>query len=158
MPISFVPDQGQILMCEFDDPAFMRPEMQKIRQCVVVSPRYRRHTGCCVIVPISTVTPDEIEPYHYQLPNGVYKCLDPQKPLWIKGDMVTHAAFARLDRPFEDGRRARVVLNPEHLKSIQYAVVAAIGLLKLLETTEKPALTKTASEPILATVPVKSGL
>jgi len=158
MPISFVPDQGQILMCEFDHPAFMRPEMQKIRQCVVVSPRYRRHTGCCVIVPISTVPPDPIERYHYQLPNGVYKCLDSAEPLWIKGDMVTHAAFDRLDRPFENGRRARAVVNPEHLRCIQYAVVAAIGLLKLLDPIEKASLTKPASEPIMASVPVKSGL
>jgi mRNA interferase MazF len=158
MPISFVPDHGQILMCEFDDPAFMRPEMQKIRQCVVVSPRYRRHTGCCVIVPISTVPPDPIEPYHYQLPNGTYKCLDPKEPLWIKGDMVTHAAFGRLDRPFENGRRARVVVNPEHLKAIQYSVVAAIGLLKLLGAIGNPALTNQASEPIIIGVPVKSGL
>jgi uncharacterized protein YifN (PemK superfamily) len=159
MPISFVPDHGQILMCEFDDPAFMRPEMQKIRQCVVVSPRYRRHTGCCVIVPISTVPPDHVEPYHYQLPNGVYGCLDPKEPLWIKGDMVTHAAFTRLDRPFvENGRRARVVVNPEHLKSIQYAVLAAIGLLTLLNPLGNTILTKTASEPIMAVVPAKSGL
>jgi mRNA interferase MazF len=158
MAITFVPDQGQILMCEFDDPAFVRPEMQKVRQCVVVSPRYRRHTGCCIIVPISTVPPLPIERYHYQLPNGVYDCLDPKEPLWIKGDMVTHAAFRRLDRPFENGRRARIVVNPEHLKCIQHAIVAAIGLLKLLEPLQEPVLTKTASEPIITTVPVKSGL
>lgn len=158
MAISFVPDQGQILMCQFDHPAFIRPEMQKIRQCVVVSPRYRRHTGCCVIVPISTVVPDPVELYHFQIENGAYECLDPKEPLWVKGDMVTHAAFSRLDRPFEKGKRARVIVKPEHLKRIQCAVLAAIGLPKLLDEGHIQSLTSVSSETIIVSVPVKSGL
>jgi len=145
-------------MCEFDHPAFMRPEMQKMRQCVVISPRYRRHTGCCIIVPISTVAPERIEPYHYQLPNGVYPCLDPQEPLWIKGDMVTHAAFARLDRPYAFGKRARIIVSPQHMKSIQLTVMASIGLLKLLEPKENASLTNLPLGAILKSVPDQSGL
>ena len=145
-------------MCEFAEPSFIRPEMQKIRQCVVVSPRYRRHTGCCIIVPISTVTPETVEPYHYRLPNGLYPCLDPKEPLWIKGDMVTHATFARLDRPFADGKRSRIIVSPEHLKGIRLAVGAAIGLLKLLQPIDKSTLTIAASGEIINIVPDKSGL
>jgi uncharacterized protein YifN (PemK superfamily) len=133
MPLQFIPDPGQILMCDFDSDGFVRPEMQKIRFCVVVSPRYRRHTGCCLVVPLSTVCPHEIEAYHYRIKAGKYQALDPAKDSWVKGDMLTHAAFARLDRPFENNRRARVILKPEDFLAVRKAVLAAVGFLDLIQ-------------------------
>lgn len=130
MPINFVPDPGQILMCDFQSNGFIRPEMQKIRHCVVISPRYRRHTGCCLIVPLSTVAPLHVEPYHYCIPAGQYQALDPCIASWVKGDMLTHAAFKRLDRPFENGRRAKVMLTPEDFAEVRDAAMAALGVLK----------------------------
>jgi mRNA interferase MazF len=158
MPITFTPDLGQVLMCDFSSPAFIRPEMEKIRHCIVISPRYRRHTGTCVVVPVSTSKPDRIEPYHYQIPNGVYRCFHDEQELWVKGDMLTHASFARLDRPYQDGRRARVVLNLGHLQGTQKAVLAAIGLPKLCDFLEIQVLTKTVTSTIITSVPDKSGL
>ena len=58
-------------MCDFTT-GFKVPEMVKRRQVVVVSPRYRRHTGLCLVVPFSTVAPNEIEPHHYEIPSGTY--------------------------------------------------------------------------------------
>ena len=133
MPITFAPDLGQVLMCDFSNPAFLRPEMQKIRHCIVISPRYRRHTGCCIVVPVSTTKPHTLEPYHYQIPNGVYGCFHADAELWVKGDMLTHAGFGRLDRPYQDGRRSRVILEPQHLVGARKAILAAIGLLKLCD-------------------------
>lgn len=129
MPITFSPDAGQILMCDFDSPAFMRPEMEKVRQCIVISPRYRRHTGCCIVVPVSTVQPEHIAPYHFQIPTGIYDCFDHGREMWVKGDMLTHAGFSRLDRPFVKGIRSRVVLSSDHLMIVRHAAMAAIGLL-----------------------------
>lgn len=123
-----MPDPGQILMCDFDSEGFIRPEMQKIRHCVVVSPRYRRHTGCCLIVPLSTVAPEIVEPYHYRIMLGRYQCLSPEVASWVKADMLTHAAFARLDRPKENGKFARIMLTDEDFEHTRVAVLNAIGL------------------------------
>jgi hypothetical protein len=41
--------------------------------------------------------------------------------------MLTHASFARLDRPKENGRFASVYLRTVHLEAVVNAVLAAIG-------------------------------
>lgn len=115
-------------MCDFCSPDFKRPEMVKYRHCIVVSPK--RHTGCCLVVPISTIRPIKIEPYHFQIPRGHYQCIDTKDEtdeFWVKGDMVTHAAFSRLDRVKENGRFADRILKPEHLAGTKNAVLAALG-------------------------------
>lgn len=132
MPINFIPDAGQILMCDFTS-GFLRPEMQKVRHCVVVSPRYRRHTGCCLIVPLSTVPPENPEPYHYLVPRNAYPCMTGNVDIWVKGDMITHAAFGRLDRPLEDGRRVRRCLNLNDFRAVKIALLNAIGLIDLIQ-------------------------
>jgi len=54
MPINFHPKRGTVPMCDYTT-GFKAPEMVKRRQVVVVSPRYRRHTGFCIVVPLGTV-------------------------------------------------------------------------------------------------------
>ena len=95
MAIKFVPELGQVLMCDFAT-GFVRPEMQKIRHCVVVSPRCRRHTGCCLVVPLSTAAPRVIEPYHYRITPDKYSFFKAEEEIWAKADMLTHVAFTRL--------------------------------------------------------------
>jgi len=124
MPLAFVPDQGQILMCDFTT-GFMRPEMQKIRHCVVVSPK--RHIGTCLIVPLSLDRPDIIENWHYRIPQNVYPCMAQNADIWAKGNMLTHAAFNRLDRPLENQAHVRRLLQPAHLKAILITVAYAIN-------------------------------
>jgi uncharacterized protein YifN (PemK superfamily) len=124
MAITFPPDHGQILMCDFTS-GFVRPEMQKIRHCIVVSPK--RHTGTCLIVPLSTQPPKPVESWHYLIPRHIYACIECGTDVWAKGDMVTHAAFERLSRPLENHREVRRVLQPEHLKEILKTLVHAIN-------------------------------
>ena len=124
MPINFAPDPGQILMCDFTS-GFMRAEMQKIRHCVVVSPK--KHTGTCLVVPLSLEPPKVIECWHYRLPQNVYPCMAQNDDIWAKADMLTHAAFDRLDRPLENYVRVRRRLQPEHLKRVLIAVAHAIN-------------------------------
>ncbi|MCW6510963.1 type II toxin-antitoxin system PemK/MazF family toxin [Lichenifustis flavocetrariae] len=62
MPISFVPQRGQILMCDFDMAGVVPPEMRKKRRVVVISPRShnRRHgakPGRCIVAPFSASEP-----------------------------------------------------------------------------------------------------
>jgi uncharacterized protein YifN (PemK superfamily) len=133
MPISFVPEAGQILMCDFTT-GFVRPEMEKIRHCVVVSPR--RHTGCCLIIPVSTVRPDRIMDYHFLIPGDLYRCFDRDREQWAKCDMLTHAGLTRLDRVREDHRYVQRFLRREHLLAIRRAIVAAVGLTELVTLPE----------------------
>jgi len=64
-------------MCDFT--GFKPPEMVKKRPVVILSPRYRRRTGLCIVVPFSTVEPELIEPHHHRIPAGTYNFLDPVK-------------------------------------------------------------------------------
>jgi uncharacterized protein YifN (PemK superfamily) len=123
MPIQFNPRRGQILMCDFT--GFIRPEMQKVRHCIVVSPE--RRSGTCIVVPLSTSEPRPVEAHHYKIPRNVYPCLECGVDVWAKADMLTHASFARLDRPKEQGRFASRFLFPDDLQGVVDAVLAAIG-------------------------------
>lgn len=115
-------------MCDFESTGFIRPEMQKIRHCVVVSPRYRRRTGTCLIVPLSTLAPELIEPYHYQIAADKYSFFTPGCVIWAKGDMLTHVGFQRLDRVMDRGIYSSRYLDEIDFKGIMGTVVNAIGL------------------------------
>lgn len=124
MPINFSPAPGQILMCDYTT-GFVPPEMQKVRHCIVLSPS--RRTGLCLVVPLSTVAPNPIEDYHYQIPVRPYPCLDQGSDVWVKGDMISHAAYHRLERPKQFNRFASVYLSPEDLQKTNQAVLAGLG-------------------------------
>src|SRR5712664_2111948 len=124
MPINFPPDHGQILMCDFTT-GFMRAEMQKIRHCVVVSPK--KHKSTCLIVPLSVLPPNPVESWHYLLPRNSYPCMTQNMDIWAKGDMLTHAAWDRLSRPKENHVEVRRILQPNHLREILKAVAHAIN-------------------------------
>ncbi len=111
-------------MCDFTT-GFVRPEMQKIRHCVVVSPR--RHAGTCLVVPLSLLTPNPVEAWHYLIPRYTYQCLESGADVWAKGDMLTHAAFSRLSRPLENHQECRRLLQAAHLQEVLRAVAHAIN-------------------------------
>jgi mRNA interferase MazF len=130
MAIDFHPKRGTVLMCDFTT-GFKPPEMVKRRHVVVVSPRYRRHTGLCLVVPFSSVAPFEIEPHHHEIRAGKYPFFDPVKPVWAKADMLTCVSFQRLDRVLQYGRYASPILRSDDLEAIQKAVSEALQLDKL---------------------------
>jgi mRNA interferase MazF len=121
MPINFHPKRGTVLICDFD--GFKKPEMVKRRHVVVVSPRYRRHSGLCLVVPFSTVQPYEIEPHHYEIVCGRYDFFDTLKPSWAKGDMLTCVSFERLDRLMLYGKHAAPQLRPDDLRQFFNALL-----------------------------------
>jgi len=123
LPINFHPKRGTVLMCDFTT-GFKAPEMVKRRHIVVVSPRYRRHTGLCLVVPFSTVTPHEIEPHHYGIIAGSYDFFDPAKTVWAKCDMLTCVCFERLDRLLLYGRYAAPCLRANDLTRISHRLLA----------------------------------
>ena len=126
MGINFHPQRGTVLICDFQ--GTIAPEMNKKRHVVLVSPRYRRHTGLCSVVPFSTVAPREIEPHHVEVTAGAYDFFDPFRTIWAKADMLTCVSFSRLDRVLLHGRYAAPVLRPEDLILVQQAVASALQL------------------------------
>jgi uncharacterized protein YifN (PemK superfamily) len=69
--------------------------MVKVRPVVVISPR-RRSSQLVTVVPMSSLPPSPIEPWHYPLPAGAYPPARGQ--VWVKADMIATVALARLDR------------------------------------------------------------
>ena len=100
MAIKFHPQRGAMLMCDFTN-AFKPPEMVKKRPVIVISPRSRRKSGLCTVVPISTKEPVLIEKHHVKIDSGYL----PPSPFfqghnnqcWVKCDMIYRVAFHRLD-------------------------------------------------------------
>ena len=123
---------GTVVMCNFD--GFREPEMVKTRPVVVLSPKRRRKGGgkaLYTVVPLSTVKPDRIEPYHHQM--------DPQsvpasqrssgKESWAKCDMVNTVSSDRLTVPVSSGGiREVVTATSADFEAIRQGVVIALGL------------------------------
>jgi mRNA interferase MazF len=126
MSIRFVPHQGMVLMCDFDT-GFVPPEMTKVRHVVVISPRHRRNTGSCLVVPLSTVAPNPVEPFHYRIPANTYSFFRNNTDVWAKADLLSHVSFGRLDRVLDGGKYCSPSLNPLDLKAIQQSVWEALG-------------------------------
>jgi uncharacterized protein YifN (PemK superfamily) len=129
LPLKFHPGPGAIVICDYST-GFQPPEMVKVRPVVVISPR-RRTGGIVTVVPISSVSPTPIEPWHYRLPLGVYP--PARGEVWIKGDMVAAVALSRLDRVrARDARGNRIYetyqLSAADLAAVYAAVKAALGL------------------------------
>ena len=127
MPITFVPKRAQLLMCDFESEGFVRPEMEKVRHCVVISPRYRRQYGTCLIVPFSTQPPRVVCPYHFVIPANKYRFFKPHTEIWAKANMLTHVGFSRLDRVIEDGAYCERSLDSADFKGVIVAVLHAVG-------------------------------
>lgn len=136
MAIQFHPEQGTILVCDFH--GLVPPEMVKRRPVIVVSPRLRRRSGLCTVVPLSTTQPADLAPYHYKLhmETPLPKPYDAQSH-WVKADMIYSVGFSRLYLPFDgkdlSGRRihdVRVIDKADLLK-IQEALLHGLGLTTL---------------------------
>jgi len=138
MAIQFHPEQGTIVVCDFD--GFVAPEMVKRRPVVVVSPRLRKRDGLCSIVPLSTTPPNEVAPYHFKL--HVTPTLPPPYNAsyhWVKADMLYTVSFARLHLPFsgKDASGKRIydvrVIDRVDLLKIQQCMLHGLGLTSLTE-------------------------
>jgi uncharacterized protein YifN (PemK superfamily) len=138
MAIHFHPQQGTILICDFQ--GMQEPEMVKRRPVVVISPRLRNRGNLVSVVPLSSSRPDDTYPYHLQLR------IEPPLPApyddpvcWVKGDMVYTVGFYRLFAPQlgkdQSGKRQSDirVLGSGELTSVMSCVLNGIGLSHLTD-------------------------
>ena len=118
MPITFVPDAGDVLMCDFT--GFIPPEMTKLRKVVVLSPRSRvSFPGTYLVAPLSKTPLSTPEPFHFEFPPRSYVFLDPIEPVWAKTNMVTCVAAVRLDRVKLNGRYTAAKIRREDLLRVR---------------------------------------
>lgn len=135
MPLKFHLAPGMVLMCDFTV-GFKPPEITKLRPVVVISPRSRRSKPLCTVVPLSTVAPKPIEPFHH--------CMDPRslprrlarKENWAKCDMLYTVSLRRLDRIVIGKERsgkpiyATVSVTADDLEAIRRGVRIALGMVE----------------------------
>jgi uncharacterized protein YifN (PemK superfamily) len=131
MAITFIPERGRILMCDYDLGG-VAPEMDKLRRVVVVSPteinhRHAKRSGVAVVVPFSATPPTICRPCDVYFPRGIYRSLTVDT--WAKCAAVSHVSHTRLDRVF--ARRHRFIyeeLSDSDMRRLEDGLSAALGL------------------------------
>ncbi|TSK07036.1 MAG: hypothetical protein FPO08_10425 [Geobacter sp.] len=136
MALSFHPKPGMVLMCDFSK-GFRPPEIVKVRPVVVISPRPRRRTQLCTVIPLSSTAPSPVEPHHHKLdPASLPQALAGTET-WAKCDLIMTVCLDRLDRVKgrdpKTGQRLYTTseVTAADFDAIQGAVVAALGLPKI---------------------------
>jgi uncharacterized protein YifN (PemK superfamily) len=115
-----------VLMCDFGF-GFIPPEINKERHVVVVSPRARRRSGSCLVVPFSTVAPNPQERFHFRIPANAYSFFKKDTDIWAKADLITHVSLQRLDRVLDRGRYCSPKLDLVDFQQIQQCIWEALG-------------------------------
>jgi mRNA interferase MazF len=128
MPLTIVPDAGDVLICDFNT-GFKPPEMVKVRRVVVLSPRSRtKFPETFIVVPISKTPPMTAMGCHCRFAPRSYEFFDPIEAVWAKADLVTCVAHHRLDRLKINGRYSRAVIRRDDLQRVRKAVLHALGM------------------------------
>jgi len=145
MALTFFPDPGTVLMCDFTT-GFREPEMVKKRPVAVVSHKFqttRPEVSVCTVVPISTVRPTRIERWHHRLAEDSIPVplREMGKESWAKCDLVVSVAFHRLDKVRSariDGVRTWIqhTVTSEALQSIQRCLLYVLNMQHLIDPTE----------------------
>lgn len=133
MPLQYPPARGEVLIGDFNN--LIHHEMDKIRPCIAISPKFRCRSMLTTVVCLSTADPVVKMPYH-----GILVLDPPISPkfnnptMWVKGDMIYTVSISRLTRSFEllsNGKRhypARV-LNDEQMSLVLNCVLAGLGII-----------------------------
>lgn len=126
------PNPGDLLICDFTT-GFKKPEMVKKRPVVVISPRPRRSTQLCIVVPLSTSAPNPQMPHHHLLEDDSLPEYYRKYENWAKCDMLYTVALDRLDRiktRDSDGKRQYInyCITANDLALIRQSVLHGLGL------------------------------
>ena len=130
--IQYAPYAGQILLCDFR--GFIKPEMEKTRPVVVLTPRpLSEKKRTVTIIPLSTTDPKIIAPYHIRVqlpgelpPHWAQEC-------WAKCDMLYTVSFVRLGfmklEKDKDGKRTyyQQRLDAKQMTALRVAAQQALG-------------------------------
>jgi uncharacterized protein YifN (PemK superfamily) len=128
MALSFIPDAGDVLMCDFTT-GFIPPEMTKLRKVIVLSPRARDHfPDTYIVAPVSKTPPASTRETHCEFKARSYDFFDSIEPVWAKADMLACVSKHRLDRVRFNGQYQRCRIRPTDLHRVRNATIHALGL------------------------------
>ena len=139
MPISYHPNKASLVIVNFDG-GFKPPEMVKRRLAVVLSKPVRRRVGLCTVIPLSTLAPDHVMPYHDEIDIGFDLPHPWRRRCWVKGDMVTSVGFHRVELlrlgKRRNGKRKYLLtpLEDDTFRIIQRCALHGLGLSALTKS------------------------
>lgn len=106
MALPYLPHQGAILVCDFDDSA-VGAEMIKRRPVVVVSRHDAHRSQLCCVVALSTTPPEQVKPWHHHMPHLKITGWEAEDGVWAKCDMLSTVSLQRLNKPYVKLRSGR---------------------------------------------------
>jgi len=130
LPINFTPVRGRILICDFDL-ACVRPEIDKPRRVVVISPRSYNHRhgngpGRCTVIPLTGTEPGGfLTPAYVPFRANAYETLT--KPTWALCCCVMTVSHERLDRVRVRGRPSEEILRPDDIARLRVGLQHGLG-------------------------------
>lgn len=135
MALQFHPNPGAIVICDYSS-GFKAPEMVKRRLAVVISPRLRRRSDLCTVVPLSTTAPNPKEPWHLRLEFAKpFPSPWDGAAMWAKADMLATVGFPRLSLPYEgrdsfrnQRRYVQRHIGADELAELRKCVLCALGI------------------------------
>ena len=137
MSITFTPNGGDVLMCDFgpdpaepgtyplaSGPVSMTPEMIKRRQVVVLAANHRM----IMVAPFSTVCPPKMRNFHLHIAADTYPFFAPGAENWLKADLTMAVSRDRLDRVYFGNQYQRALLSAAHFKACRICVLHGLAL------------------------------
>jgi uncharacterized protein YifN (PemK superfamily) len=114
MSLPYLPRQGEILVCDFDDSA-IGGEMIKRRPVVVVSRHDAHRSQLCCVVALSTTAPSTVKSWHHHMPHLRIAGWTADEGVWAKCDMLATVSLERLNKSYIRHRSGRQYIT--HLLS-----------------------------------------
>lgn len=115
MALPYLPQQGEILVCDFDDSA-IGAEMVKRRPVVVISHHDAHRAKLCTVVALSTTPPTPVESWHYNMPHLRVSGWSADDGVWAKCNMLSTVSLERLNKPYLRHRSGRRYVT--HMMSV----------------------------------------
>ena len=106
MALPYLPKQGEILVCDFEDSA-IGAEMVKRRPVVVVSRHDAHRSKLCTVVSLSTTAPTPPKAWHHHMPHLAVAGWSADDGCWVKCDMLATVSLQRLNKPYVELRSGR---------------------------------------------------
>jgi len=119
-----IPEAGMVLMCDFH--GYVKPEIVKNRHVIVLSSKLFNSWGTVVVVPVSSGAPKKASKVHFMIPANKYPCFRADEDQWVKGNLLSHVRFARLDRVKANGQWCTPKIDEKDLGQVCAAAAAAI--------------------------------
>ena len=128
MPLPYLPHQGEILVCDFDDSA-VGAEMIKRRPVVVVSRHESHRAKLCTVVALSTTPPKPQQGWHHHMPQLRVTGWAADNGVWAKCDMLATVSLDRLNKPYIKRRTGRQYIDHQLPDQDMQAILCCIRYL-----------------------------